>query len=247
MEYTVKDVSKLTGITIRTLHWYDKIGLLKPYSKTESNYRIYNEESLVKLEQILFFKELDFDLKEIKNVLEADIISKDEIFLKQKKLLVLKKERLDRIINLIDSKIGGENKMSFKEFENTDYEKAVNDYKEEVKNRWGNTDAYKESAEKTKKYTKDDFKKIEEEAKKIYLEFSNNMYRDVRDKEIKEIVKKWQDYITKYFYNCTTEILKGLGEMYVYDERFKKNIDKYKDGLAEYMSLAIKEYCSNIK
>lgn len=243
MDYTVKDVSKLTGITIRTLHWYDKIGLLKPYSKTNSNYRIYNEESLEKLQQILFFKELDFDLTEIKNILDSDKYDENETLKKQKNLLNLKKERIEGIINLINSKLKGEDKMSFDEFENSKYQKAIDEYKEEVESRWGNTDAYKESMKKTKKYTDEDFKKIEQEQKIIYTELANNMDKDVRDPLIQGLVKKWQDLITKYFYNCTNEILEGLGEMYVYDERFTKNIDKYKEGLAQYINLAIKEYC----
>lgn len=243
MEYTVKEVSKLTGITVRTLHWYDKIDLLKPYRKECSNYRIYNEKSLEKLQQILFFKELDFDLKDIKNILDSDKYDENDTLKKQRNLLSLKRERIDGIINLIDLKLKGEDIMSFDEFENNKYKKAIDEYKDEVESRWGNTDAYKESIQKTKKYTKTDFEKIEIEAEKIYLDFAKNMDKDVKDEIVQELVKRWQKHITKYFYNCTNEILFGLGEMYVNDERFTKNIDKYKNGLANFINLAIKEYC----
>ena len=244
MHYTVKEVSDLTGVTIRTLHWYDEIGLLKPESKTESNYRLYSDNSLNTLQQILFFKELGFELDSIKNILESENYNEQETLNKQKELLILKQKKLEKIINLITSKLEGECKMSFNEFNDTEYEKVIHEYKDEAQNRWGHTDAYKESMEKSKKYSKDDWAKIHAESDAIYLELAENMDKDVNDSSTQALIKKLQDHYTKYFYTCTNEILLGLGEMYIADERFKKNIDKYKDGLTEYLSAAIKVFCT---
>ncbi|SHH95546.1 MerR family transcriptional regulator [Clostridium grantii] len=243
MNLTVKQVAKLTGITVRTLHYYDEIALLTPATITEAGYRLYNDENLERLQQILFFREIDFELKNIKEILDNPDFDKVKALEKHKKLLELKRNRMEKLITLVDKTLKGEKEMSFKEFDMNEINKVKEKYKEEAKERWGDTEAYKESNRKTSKYGKEDWEEISKDSAIIYKGFADNMDKEVSSPEVQHFVQEWQNHITKYFYNCTKEILAGLGEMYVADERFTKNIDKYGEGLAEFMSKAIYYYC----
>lgn len=240
----ISEVAKLSGVTVRTLHYYDEIGLLKPNKITEAGYRVYSNEDLETLQQILFFRELDFQLNEIKEIMMNPNYDKNKALNKHKELLIEKRERLDGLINLIDKTIKGDNNMSFKEFDNSKIEENKNKYAEEVKNRWGNTDAYKEYEKKTKSYDKNTWNTINEDMAKILKEFADNRNEDPNSDIAQELVEKWRMYITSNFYNCTKEILSGLGLMYTSDERFKNNIDQYGEGTAEFMAKAIELYCS---
>lgn len=239
----INEVAKLTGITVRTLHYYDEIDLLKPSTVNEAGYRLYDEKAIELLQQILFFRELDFPLNEIKDIVTSPTFDKAEALKKHKELLVKKRKRIDRLIKLVDKTIEGEDSMSFKEFDMTEIENAKQKYAKEVKKRWGNSDAYIESEDKTKNYGKEQWKQIDEESKSILKAFAVNKDKYPDSKEVQEIVKEWQDFITKRFYKCTNEILSGLGLMYLNDERFKKNIDQNGEGTAEFMSKAIGAYC----
>ena len=237
-------MAKLTGVTVRTLHYYDEIGLLKPSEITESGYRLYDEAALESLQQILFFRELDFPLNKIKEIMIDPNYDKEFTLIKQKELLMQKRKRIDGLINLIDKAIKGENDMSFKEFDMTEIEASKVKYADEVKKRWGKTDAYKESESKTKNYDKDKWKEINDDAEGILNKFSEYRKLDPTDKEVQDLVERWKQYITDNFYNCTNEILSSLGLMYVEDERFKNNIDKNGEGTAEFMADAIEVYCN---
>ncbi|KOR24811.1 MerR family transcriptional regulator [Clostridium sp. L74] len=151
---TVKQVSDLTGISVRTLHYYDEIGLLKPSQITESGYRLYDNESLKILQQILFFKELDIPLKEIKEIMDSDHFDKMKSLENQKKLLILKRNRLNGLIKLINKTLKGENTMSFKEFDMTAYYNVLEEFKKENKDRviknWGSIDKFDEMIEQMK-------------------------------------------------------------------------------------------------
>lgn len=240
----ISEVAKLSGVTVRTLHYYDEIGLLKPSKTTEAGYRMYSIEDLEKLQQILFFRELDFPLNEIKEIMINPKYDKIEALNKHKELLIEKRKRIDGLITLIDKTIKGDNNMSFKEFDNSKIEENKRKYAEEVKKRWGNTDAYKEYEKKTGSYDKNSWNTINEEMAEILKEFADNRDKDVNSDIVQSLVEKWRGYITLNFYNCTKEILSCLGLMYTGDERFKENIDKYGEGTAEFMAKAIEIYCS---
>lgn len=241
----INEVAKLTGITIRTLHYYDEIGLLKPRTAIETGYRLYDKNDLVKLQQILFFKELDFPLNQIKDIMGNPSFDKREALKKHKELLTKKRERIDKLITLVNNTLEGEENMSFTEFDISEIENAKNKYAKEVKERWGQTDAYKESEKKTKGYSKNQWQQINEESQELLKAFANNINKATDSKEVQTLVKAWQDFITARYYTCTNEILQGLGQMYVADERFKNNIDKNGEGTAEFMSKAIAIYCEN--
>lgn len=243
-EMTISEMAKLARISVRTLHYYDEIGLLKPSEiNSETGYRLYDEESIVKLQQILFYKELDFSLKEIKVMMEADDYDINWALESQKNLLKLKRQRLDRLINLLTKQLEGEITMDFKEFDMKDIEVAKEKYAEEVKTRWGQSDAYKESQEKTAKYSKEDWAKISQEMDDLLKAFSEKVDCEASDPAVQGLVKKWQAFITSYYYECSDDILAGLGQMYGADERFIQNMDKFKMGTAMLISQAIEVYC----
>ena len=236
----INEFAKLTGVSVRTLHYYDEIGLLKPAEIDKwTGYRFYDEVSLEKMQQIMFYRELDFSLKSIMKVLSSPDYDKGKALDEQKKLLILKKERLEKLISAIDSAKKGENIMNA--FDNTEFE----NYKNEVKEKWGQTDAYNEYSQKTQGYSKEKFNFLTDGMDSLMQEFAacmNNGF-SVDSTDAQNLVKKLQSYITENFYTCTNEILYGLGQMYVADERFKSNIDKHSRGTAEFISKATEIYC----
>ena len=239
MKMLIKDFAKACGVSVRTLHYYDEIGLLKPSFVDEwTGYRYYDENSLLRMQEIMFYRELDFSLKNISQIISSPYYDKEKALSQQKKLLVLKKERLEKLILSIDDAMKG--KVVMNAFDNSEFEK----YKDEAKEKWGNTTAYSEYSEKSKNYGKDKFSAISGEMAEIFSKFNRAMKNsDADSDEAQILVKELQDYITNNFYTCTKEILSGLGQMYVYDERFKNNIDKAGEGTAEFVSEAIKIYC----
>ncbi len=243
MELSISETSKITNLSIRTLRYYDEIDLIKPSKITDAGYRYYDEKSLEKLQEILFLKELDFSLKEIKEIVSNPQYNRKKAMENHKNLLIMKKNRIENLISLLENITNGGSSMSFKEFDMSDIQKEQKKYAEEIKERWGETEAYKESENKTSKYSKDKWANLAEEADAIFKEFSVIKNESETGEKAQFLVKKWQAYITKNYYNCTKEILEGLAEMYIVDERFKNNIDKYSEGTAEFMSKAIKEYC----
>jgi DNA-binding transcriptional MerR regulator len=240
----INEVAELTGVTVRTLHYYDEIGLLPPSKITDTGYRLYDETDLETLQQILFFRELDFSLGEIKDIMANPSFDKSEVLLKHKGLLTKKRDRLDGLIELVNKIIEGEKTMSFKEFDMTEFEKCKKEYVAEVKERWGQTDAYSEAESKTESYDKEQWQKIDQEGADILKAFADNMDKAPDSDDIQALVKRWQDFITSRFYNCTKEILSCLSAMYTGDERFRQNIDKNGTGTAEFMSRAIQIYCT---
>ena len=240
----ISEVAKLTGITVRTLHYYDEIGLLKPSEITEAGYRLYSREDLEILQQILFFRELDFPLSQIKEIMNNPNYDKEEALKKQKELLIQQRQRIEGLIKLIEKRIEGDNNMSFKEFDMNEIEENKKKYAKEVKERWGTSNAYEESEKKTSSYNKEKWGDINQETSEIFKGFAELRNSDPGSEEVQELVRRWQKYITDNFYTCTNEILSGLGLMYVEDERFKENLDKNGEGTAKLMAEAIKIYCS---
>lgn len=235
----VNEFAKACGVSVRTLHYYDKIGILKPSAVDEyTGYRYYNEESFLRMQEILFYRELDFSLKSIGDILSSQNYDKNKALKEQKVLLTLKKERLERLIEAIDGAMKGENVMNA--FDNSEIES----YKEEVQKRWGETESYREYIEKTKNYSNTKWDNVVEKMNSIFEAFAvcmkNGETPDSPDAQ--RLVQTLKDYITENYYNCNNEILQGLGQMYTADERFTKNIDKYGANTATFVNEAIKSY-----
>ena len=240
------EFAKLASVSVRTLHYYDEIGLLKPAFVDEQNgYRFYDENSLERMQEILFYRELDFELKSIVEILSSPDYDKQKALAEQRKLLIFKKERLERIIAALDSAEKG--KITMSAFDNSEYENARNRYDAEAKERWGKTDAYKEHTEKTTSYSKEKWQDVSGGLMTVLAKFAACMKdgNTADSNEAQELLKELQNYITANYYTCTDEILAALGQMYVADERIKNNIDKHAAGTADYINQAIATYCKN--
>lgn len=230
---TVKEISRLTGISVRTLHYYDEINLLKPTQVTNAGYRLYDDTALKRLHSILLFRELQFPLKDIKAILDNPDFDMQSAIREQIKLLELQKNRLDKIIISAKEILtrGAEN-MSFSVFDKTE----IGKYASEAKQRWGHTDAYREFEQKHS-----DSEEKADEMMQIFAEIGKIKHLSPECKEAQNIIKKLQNFITDNYYNCTDEILKGLGQLYISDERFKNNIDNAGGiGTAEFTAKVIK-------
>ena len=238
---TVHEVSKLTGVSIRTLQYYDKIGLLKPTGYTQSGYRLYDDTALETLQQILLFRELEFPLKEIKTIISSANFDREKALEQQITLLTMKKEHLENLISLArEIQYKGEQTMDFSAFDTS----KIEEYTRRAKEQWGNTAEYKESEEKAKGRTKEEEKDMMVQFMQIFTEFGAMKDQAPDGAEVQSQVKKLQDYITKHFYQCSDEVLSGLGQMYAADGEFKENIDRAGgEGTAIFVSDAIRCFC----
>ena len=240
MKMQIKEFANFTGVSVRTLHYYDQIGLLKPADVDEhSGYRFYDERSLLRMQEILFYRELDFSLKSIRDILSSPNYDKNKALREQKQLLILKKERLERLIAAIEGAVKGECVM--KAFDSSEFER----YKEEARQRWGHTGAYQEYEERMEGIPPEALSGPAERINEILAEFAVAMEQGASPDSAgaQELVKELQSHITENFYTCTREILSDLGQMYAADERFQKNIDKNAPGTADFISRAIEIYC----
>ena len=274
---TVKQVSELTGVSVRTLQYYDDIGLLSPSERTEAGYRLYEEEQLATLQEILLFRELEFPLKDIKSILDSPAHDKEKALQQQVELLTLKKERLEGLIHLAEelragstgqAESTGESRertkrptershtMDFKAFDKSKLE----EYAKRAREQYSDTDAYKEYEAKSAGRTLEDEQVFAKEFMAIFARFGA-LLQDGADSDAagdhaeasspadptsptaQAMVQELRDYITEHFYNCTPEILAGLGKMYAADGEFKENIDAAGGpGTAEFASKAIDIY-----
>ncbi len=250
MNYKIKQVAKITGLSIRALHYYDQIDLLKPNHIKANGYRSYGEKELAKLQQILFFRELAFPLEKIKFILSSKKFNANDALLDQKKLLEIKKQKIEKLLETIDLTIkfqkGGVKNMTndnkFSAFNDPTYKK----YKDEVQKKWGNTDAYKQSIKRIGKMTKAELDSIKDEAKNI-----TNSIADLMKKGFAPDSSDVQDQIELFykhlhnFYDPNYEMFKGLGKMYIEDRRFTKTYEDIAKGLAKFKSDAMIFYSDN--
>ena len=238
---TVNEVSKLAGVSIRTLQYYDKIGLLKPAEYTESGYRLYDDAAIERLQQILLFKELEFPLKDIKEIIMSPDFDKKKALDQQIKLLTLKKEHLENLISFARGiKLRGVKNMDFSAFDT----KKIDEYTKKAKEQWGASPEFKEFEEKTQNWTDGDKKGVYADFIKIFENFGKIKNSNPASKEAQELVKELQEYISNHFYKCSDEVLAGLGKMYAGGGEFTDNINSYGgEGTADFVYEAIKVYC----
>ncbi|MET3293175.1 UNVERIFIED_CONTAM: DNA-binding transcriptional MerR regulator [Brevibacillus sp. OAP136] len=252
MAYKVKAVAELVGISVRTLHHYDEIGLLKPDSTTPSGYRLYTDENLETLQQILFFKEIGFNLQEIKAILDNPAFDRKHALQSHRELLLQKKQRLEEMIRTVDKtieSIEGGSKMEtdkmFEGFSMEEIEKHRETYADEARRLYGK-EIVDESEKRTSAYTKDDWESINDQWNDIYQQVIAGMPNGPADPRVQAAVARLRAHITANFYDCTPEVFRGLGDLYVQDERFTKNIDKHHPGLAAFLRDAMHVYCDRL-
>jgi len=236
---TVKEVSRLSGVSVRTLHHYDAIGLLTPTKVTEAGYRLYDETAMKRLHTILLLRELEFPLQQIREILDNPGFDPVRAVSDQIKLLELKRSRLDKLItHARQIEKTGVIPMDFSAYDHTELDR----YSTEAKEKWGNTAAYKEYEQKKSKHN---FQASGEAMMSIFARFGAVRTASPESREAQALVKELQDFITANYYTCTRDILAGLGQMYTADERFRRNIDASGgEGTAVFAEKAIEIYCA---
>ena len=209
---TVNEVSKLTGVSIRALQYYDKIGLLHPAEYTEAGYRLYDDTALERLQQILLFRELEFSLKEIQSILQSPDFDRDRALDQQICLLTLKKEHIENLITFARGlkQVGGMN-MDFSAFDTA----KMDEYATKAKEKWQHTNAYQEYTQKNKGRSKDAEEALARGLMLIFSDFGKCKDGDPALPEAQALVKRLQAYISENYYQCTPEILQTLGAMYL--------------------------------
>lgn len=238
---TVKEVSQITGISIRTLHHYDAIGLLKPTAVTEAGYRLYDDQALARLQTVLLFRQLRFPLKEIAEILDRPGFDPLQALEDQIQLLELQRSKLDEIIAHARSlQITGGISMNFSAFDNSKQER----YAQEAKKKWGKTEAYREFEQKTRNQSQAEQNAAGDGLMDIFTEIGAIRHTDPASAEAQALIGKLRQYITDHFYTCTTQILRGLGQMYVAGGEMTDNIDNAGgEGTADFAHRAIEIYC----
>jgi DNA-binding transcriptional MerR regulator len=241
---TVGAAARLAGVTVRTLHHYDEIHLVSPINHTDTGYRLYGQMEMERLQEVLFFRELGFGLAEILRIIEEPGHNRAEALGRQRDLLLEKSNRLVAMVEAIDKAIEADRRgieMTAEELFGAfgDFDPAA--HRREVEERWGKTDAYRESNRRVVDYSAQDWLTLRSEADAINEHLLDLMAAGVaaESSEARNIAEEHRAHITKWFYQCSPEIHAGLGQMYVADTRFTENIDQAGEGLAQYLAEAI--------
>ena len=242
---TVKEVSKLSGVSIRALHYYDTIGLLKPTRVTEAGYRLYDNKALERLQSILLFRELQFPLKAIREILDDAHFDRDKALSQQITLLEMKMDHIQKLLELAREiqKTGVNRTMDFSAFDT----RKMEEYARQAKAAWGNTDAYREFEQKDAARTEPEKQDINAELMAHFARFGQLKGLPPEDARVQALVAELRSFITAHYYNCTPKILAGQGAMYAAGDEMTENIDKAGGpGTAEFASRAIACYCSRV-
>jgi MerR family transcriptional regulator, thiopeptide resistance regulator len=243
MAFTVGELARLTGVTVRALHHYDELGLVRPSQRTAAGYRLYADDDVLRLHQVLVFRELGLPLDEIAAAID-EAGDQAELLRRHREVLVTRRARLDAMLAALDARLAAfekgtqmrpeEVKSLFEGFDPTQYE-------DEARERWGNTEAYQESARRTKRYTKEDWDRYKGEAQAIGERIVERMRAGAppSDEAVQAAVEDHRLLIDRWFYPCSVEMHQQLGAMYVTDPRFTANLDRIAPGYARYLSDAI--------
>ena len=240
--WTVHEVSRRTGVSVRTLQYYDRIGLLRPAERTGAGYRLYDGASLETLQQILLFRALEFPLKDIREILQSPSFDRDRALDQQIRLLELKKEHLEDLIGLARGikANGGKNMTDFSAFDTG----KIDEYAAQAKAAWGDTPAYREYEERAKGRTGADSRQLNEQLMAVFADFGAIRDGDPASAQAQALVRRLRDFISAHFYTCTDEILSGLGRMYAGGGDMTENIDRCGgEGTARFAGEAIRIFC----
>jgi MerR family transcriptional regulator, thiopeptide resistance regulator len=244
MSYSVGQVARLAGVTVRTLHHYDEIGLLTPDDRSGAGYRRYDDDDLQRLQQIMFYRELGFSLDEITDLVHDPDADPAEHLRRQRELLVGRLERVRRMVEAVDNAMEaytmGISLTPEERFEVFgDFDPAA--YEEETKQRWGESDAYQQSARRTRAYTKDDWIRIKAEADVVTQGYADAMASGAAaDSTVAmDAAERHRAHIARWFYDCSYDMHRGLGDLYVSDPRFTATYDNLASGLAVFVRDAI--------
>ncbi|MBC1543028.1 MerR family transcriptional regulator [Listeria cossartiae] len=242
-----KELAELTGVSVRTLHHYDTIGLLVPQKDDWNGYRIYSEKDVDKLQQILFFKELDFPLKKIKQILDDPNFDKEAALDLQRYLLLEKKGRIEAMLATLDQTIKnekGEITMTNKE-KFTGFDFSSNPYEEEAKKLWGDK-VVEKANKKVANMTEKEQQSLKESFDAEFRQLASVRNSKPESNEAQQAVAHFFHYLNDTHGNIySLEAFANLGEMYIADERFTKNIDQFGEGLSAFLKEAMHIYAKN--
>lgn len=247
MAYTVKSVADLASVTVRALHHYDRIGLLRPESVSEAGYRLYSDADLEKLQQVLFFRELGFGLREIKRIMDSPRFDRREALLEHRRLLLAKKSRVEALIHSVDrtlESLDGGKAMEKKEMFGGLDDSTLEQYRDEARARWG--DVVDESYRRLERCSKEEQQAIWAEAQQVTSGIAALMDRDLADAEVQELVGRRHRLIDGRYWSCSPEAFRAMGDMYVEDERFTQFCDRVRPGLAAFLRSAMHVYCDGL-
>jgi DNA-binding transcriptional MerR regulator len=252
MTYTISKVASMAHVSVRTLHYYDAIDLLNPSYETASGYRLYADRDLELLQQVLFFRSLGFPLAQIKAIVKSPAFDRREALEAHRTALLERRRTVETLLAAVDHTIEAldkgetmDNKDMFDAFDDRALEEHRTKYADEAKQRWGTTDAYAESQKRTSKHTKEDWKRIQQEAAQIDADMATLMDHKVSDLEVQDVVRRKHEHFNRNFYTCSVEMLAGLSEMWVSDVRFTATYEKIKPGLAQFWHDAVQAYRTN--
>ena len=242
--YSVGKVAALSGVTIRTLHHYDEIGLLSPGRRSATGYRLYEESDIERLQRILFYKELGFDLKEIATIVDDPSTDATGHLRRQRGLLTERIGRLSAMVDAIDYEMEArimDIRLTPEERLEVFGEFRPEDHAEEAEQRWGGTEPYKESQRRVSSYTKEDWQRLKAEEEEIRARLAAALDAGLSpdSEEARAAAEAHRQHISRWFYECTYEIHRGLTEMYVSDERFRSHYDTQTPGLAGFIKQAV--------
>jgi len=241
MAHTVGDVARMARISVRTLHHYDQIGLVKP-SRTDAGYRLYTERDVERLQQALFYRELGFPLEEIARILADPAFDRRRALVDQRELLVERADQARALVALIDRTIEALERGEDLSEEGLFDGFQPSRYEEEARERWGETPEHEESVARTRRYGKEDWQAIRAEAAAIVEGFAAafDAGTPATRPEAMGLAERHRQHITRWFYGCSFEIHVGLGEMSVADPRFSAHYEPVREGLAQYICDAIR-------
>jgi MerR family transcriptional regulator, thiopeptide resistance regulator len=247
MEYSVKQMAGLAGISVRTLHFYDQKGILKPCGYETNGYRKYGQKELLRLQQIMFFRELDFKLEEIKNIIDQPAFSTLEALQDHRRQLEEKIARYRQLIKTVDStisKLKGEQEMKEKEYYAGFSREQQEKYKQEIRQKYG-SQALDESERRMKNWSKEDFARISDESDRIFSAIKDNMARGVDSPAVQEQIRRLHQWLNR-FYECDLNMLLGIGQMYNEHPDFASRYrSKYHENMPEFLLKAIVYYCEH--
>lgn len=241
MKYTVKNLAVAAGVTIRTLHYYDQIGLLSPGREELNGYRYYTKNDLLRLQQILIYREMEVPLDTVRRILDESGFDYIQALQEHYARLEKEKDRMETLINTVRKTINSLQKgesMTAQDMYGGLTKKQHEEYSREADERWGNTAAWQESQSRVKAMGKRGLKKVFEESQKIVAEFVSLMNQDVKSEAVQAVVARHRANIG-HFYTVTDEIYEGLAHMYVDDPRFTATYEKSAPGLASFISRAM--------
>jgi DNA-binding transcriptional MerR regulator len=242
--YTVGAVARIAHISIRTLHHYDELGLLRPSRRSEAGYRLYTSSDLERLQGVLFYKELGLSLSEIRELMDGRVNDRGAVLREQRDQLAARALRLEAMLASIDrtlASLEGRTEMNDEELFEVfgDFDPA--EHEAEARERWGDTEAHRESARRTKRYTKADWQRYKRESAALVQDLAALMDQGVPPKDARamDAAERHRLQIDRWFYPCSREMHIELGCMYVADPRFTANYDAARPGMAKYLCDAI--------